>query len=359
MDLLKILCSIPTAPFAEDRVIAFVRQFAKDRSRLKLRSDAYGNLLLELPGKSRKCPRWVFTAHLDHPGFVAEKMIGERTLRCAFRGGVRKEYFVGSRVRFFDGDRETVGHIATVHTTGKDPYPDRATVAVPRSVAAESIGMWDVGPAKQRGRKLHSRVCDNLAGAAAVLTMLDRLHRKPTDSTIAVLLTRGEEEGFIGAIGAVKAETLLKPTNRLIVTECSAQQPYAKQGDGAIIRVGDRTSIFNSALTAFVTARATELSKKDKLLRFQRALMPGGTCEATVYDAYGYIAASVCVALGNYHNMDTAAKRIAPEYIDVTDWQAMVELFVTLASRAHTFEGGHQELKARLEKRFAKLQKLL
>ena len=32
--------------------------------------------------------------------------------------------------------------------------------------------------------------------------------------------------------------------------------------------------------------------------------MPGGTCEATVYDVYGFTAARICVALGNYHNMD-------------------------------------------------------
>jgi putative aminopeptidase FrvX len=203
MKLLETICSIPTAPFAEHHVIAFVKQFAKERPRLKLRSDASGNLLLELPGRSRKLPRWVFTAHLDHPGFVAQKMIDERTIQCAFRGGVRKEFFIGSCVRFFDGDRETVGRVASVHTTGKDPYPDRATVSVSRSIAPASIGMWDVGPAKLRGGKLHSRVCDNLAGAAAVLTLLDRLYRKRTESTIAVLLTRGEEEGFIGAIGAV------------------------------------------------------------------------------------------------------------------------------------------------------------
>jgi len=78
-----------------------------------------------------------------------------------------------------------------------------------------------------------------------------------------------------------------------------------------------------------------------------------------VYDAYGYTAASVCVALGNYHNMDVEAKRIAAEFIDVSDWQAMVELFVRLATVGHSFAGGHQELKGRLEKRFAKLRKLL
>jgi putative aminopeptidase FrvX len=358
MELLKTICSIPTAPFAEERVIAFVREFARAR-KLRVHSDAHGNLLLEVRGRSRSAARWVFTAHMDHPGFVAEKMIDQNTLRCAFRGGVRKEFFAGSRVRFFDDDREVVGRVESFHTTGKDPYPDRATVIVRRAVKPGCVGMWDVGPAKLSGRRLRSRVCDNLAGAAAILAVLDRLHRKPAKSTVAVLLTRGEEEGFIGAIGAVKSGGLLKPNDRVIVTECSAQQSYAKQGDGAIIRVGDRTSIFNSALTAFITARATELSKKRKPLRFQRALMPGGTCEATVYDAYGYIAASVCVALGNYHNMDNAAKRIAAEYIDVNDWQAMVELFVRLAGRGHTFEGGHQELKSRLEKRFARLEKLL
>jgi len=358
MELLKTICSIPAAPFAEERVIAFVKEFAKAR-KLRFTSDRHGNILLEVRGRSRSAARWVFTAHMDHPGFVAEKMLDQNTLRCAFRGGVRKEFFAGSRVRFFDADREIIGMVQSVHTTGKDPYPDRATLNVPRPVAVRSIGMWDVGPAKFNGRRLYSRVCDNLAGAAAILTMLDRLHRKPAESTVAVLLTRGEEAGFIGAIGAVKSGELLKPTDRLIVTECSAQQPYAKQGDGAIIRVGDRTSIFNSALTAFVTARATELSKNRKSLKFQRALMPGGTCEATVYDAYGYIAASVCVALGNYHNMDIAAKRIAAEYIDVNDWQAMVQLFEQLAARGHAFEGGHQELKSRLEKRFAKLEKLL
>src|SRR4029453_12836536 len=56
-------------------------------------------------------------------------------------------------------------------------------------------------------------------------------------------------------------------------------------------------------------------------------LMPGGTCEATVYDVYGFTAASICVALGNYHNMDTAKRRIGPEFIDVADWRNMVKLF--------------------------------
>src|SRR5439155_12123216 len=135
---------------------------------------------------------------------------------------------------------------------------------------------------------------------------LDVLHRSPTNTPVAVFLTRAEEEGFIGAVAAVLKPALLRKSDRIVAIECSAMQPYAPQGHGVIIRVGDKTSIFNSGLTYFLTQQAAALQKKSRSFKYQRALMPGGTCEATVYDAYGYTAAAVCVALGNYHNMDTA-----------------------------------------------------
>ena len=87
--------------------------------------------------------------------------------------------------------------------------------------------------------------------------------------------------------------------------------------------------------------------------------MPGGTCEATVYDAYGFRAASICVALGNYHNMDQAKRRIGPEYIDLADWDGMVKLFVRVAREGHTHEPGLKQLKQRVEKRFNALRHLL
>jgi len=101
------------------------------------------------------------------------------------------------------------------------------------------------------------------------------------------------------------------------------------------------------------------MAKADRRFAYQRALMPGGTCEATVYDAYGFTAASVCVALGNYHNMDAARKRIGPEYIDLADWRGMVKLFVRLARQGHAFEPVNVPLRERLQKRFEKLKPLL
>src|SRR5438309_1997885 len=76
---------------------------------------------------------------------------------------------------------------------------------------------------------------------------------------------------------------LLRKSDLLIAIETSAMQPYAKQGDGCVIRIGDRTSVFNSSISYFITEVAERLARKDKTFKHQRALMPGGTCEATVY----------------------------------------------------------------------------
>jgi len=360
MKLLQQLCSIPTAPFAEQYVVKFVEAFVTKRPALKLSRDRFGNLLIELKSRS-KMPRWIFAAHMDHPGFVATKMIDDKTLEAAFRGWVAIEYVQGARVRFFDDDRQIAGVVIEASADEYDrlTVPSRVRIRVKSPVKTGSPGMFDQGEGRIKGKRFFSRVCDDLAGAAAALTMLDQLHRKLPEAPIAVLLTRAEEEGFIGAIAASLHPELLRKNDRIIAIECSARQTYAPQGEGAIIRVGDKTSIFNSQLTYFLTEQAEALGKKDKAFKHQRALMPGGTCEATVYDVYGFTAASICVALGNYHNMDREKKKIGPEYIDTNDWLSMVKLFVAIARNGHLFEPGHGALKARVEKRFQTLKQFL
>jgi len=364
MKLLQQLCSVPTAPFAEQYVVRFVEAFVAARPGLKISRDRFGNLLIELKstGKNReRRPRWIFAAHMDHPGFVAGRMIDARHMEAVFRGWVAIEYVRGTKVRFFDGDKEIKGTVVEAHAENYDrlAVPSRVVVRVQKSVQSGSPGMFDQGEGRVRGKLFYSRVCDDLAGAAAALTMIDKLHRKPPAAPVAVLLTRAEEEGFIGAIAASQHPTLLRKTDRIVAIECSAQQPYAPQGAGAIIRVGDKSSVFNSQLTYFLTEQADLLAKKDKQFNYQRALMPGGTCEATVYDVYGFLASSICVALGNYHNMDRGKKKIGPEYIDTSDWQNMVKLFLAVARNAHTFEPGHGSLRAKVEKRFEALKQFL
>ena len=362
LTLLKQICSLPTAPFAESAVIAFVKKFVAARKKLTLESDAFGNQLISLKSPSN-LPRWVFTAHMDHPGFVAEKMLDAKTLRAHFRGWVKVEYVAGTKVRFFHGKKEITGKVIDCQVEDYDAraVPSSVTIRISAAVPPGSVGMFDQGVGRIAGKKFRSRACDDLAGLAAALAMLDELHaaKTPPPSPIAVLLTRAEEEGFIGCIATCENKTLLRDTDRVIAIETSSEQPAAPQGAGVIIRVGDRASIFNSALTYFLNTQAEALAKADKKFKSQRALMPGGVCEATVYDLWGHTAASLCVALGNYHNMDITKQKIAPEFIDVADWQNMVKLFVRLAQTGQDFDGTHSPLKARILGRYDRLKSLL
>lgn len=363
--ILQTLCAIPTAPFAEHYVSRYVERFVAQRPALRLRRDRFGNLLIELPGRTRG-PRWVFAAHMDHPGFVAGKMTDDRTLLADFRGWVRIDYVRGAKVRFFFDDaggatRQVTGSVIAAEPTEHDrlTVPGSVTLRVGAPVPPGAPGMFDAGEGTLGKKRFSGRVCDDLAGAAAALTMLDELIVDPPRTTVAVLLTRAEEEGFIGAIAAARNPQLLRKSDRIVAIETSALQPCAPQGQGAIIRVGDKASIFNSSLSYFLTQQAENLAESDKSFRFQRALMPGGTCEATVYDVYGYIAGSICVALGNYHNMNLRTGRIGPEYIDLSDWRNMTRLFVHLARGGHAFRPGHRPLRQRIEKRYNRLKQFL
>lgn len=360
LKILQETCAIPTAPFVEDRVVAYIEQFARKR-KLQVSKDVPGNVLVSL-GKPRKGQRrLVLTAHMDHPGLIAAEMMEKGLVKAHFRGGVLAEYVVGARVRFFDGDDEIGGTVLSVGgATEERPYPTSAVVKVSRDVLPRSPGMFDLTPGRVTHTHFHSRVCDDLAGVASALSALDTLRKKKLKVPFAVLFTRAEEVGFVGAIAAaMKPQLLRKADDLLVAIETSAEQPYAQQGNGVILRIGDRTSIFNSSFSAFIHDLCQAEAKRDKDFKFQRALMPGGTCESTVYDAYGYHAAAVCVPLGNYHNMDRKKQRIAAEYIHLGDYLNMVKLFLALAKSVHTYEPGHVVLKQRLEKRFRESEALL
>jgi endoglucanase len=146
---------------------------------------------------------------------------------------------------------------------------------------------------------------------------------------IRLLLTRAEEGGFIGAIAACKIGTI-PPRARLIALENSRSFAESPIGGGPIVRVGDATSTFDPDLTYRCGKIAQQLASADPSFKYQRKLMPGGTCEASAYQAYGYTATCLCLPLGNYHNMNQTTGRIDSEHISLTDYDGLVRLLVAI-----------------------------
>ena len=153
---------------------------------------------------------------------------------------------------------------------------------------------------------------------------------------VGVLLTRAEEVGFVGAIAAAKSRTVPEACF-LVCMETSSERINAKMGDGPILRVGDKASVFTPEVTAHCELVAKQLAESDKLFRYQRKLMDGGSCETTVFCAAGYEAGALCLPLGNYHNIGPGGKP-APEYISVSDLDSLVELLIACVKRRDEYD---------------------
>jgi len=363
--MLGDLLSLPTATFVESAVADHIRSICQRLPGVSLTADRYGNLLAHYRLRPRGVAPLVFSAHMDHPGFVALEMLDRHTLRAAFRGGVSDEYFPGARVWFSIPGRRirgTVRQVTRTRTLVRGPVtwkiPEEAMLRVSQAVPRNCPGMWDLPAAGERGGLVHGRDCDDIAGCAAMLELLQRLSRKRGRADVYCLFTRAEEVGFVGAIGAAKAGTVSKNWP-LIAIETSSELPHARIGDGPILRVGDRMSVFHPGVTAFCGRVAQQLARRRRTFQFQRKLMDGGACESTAFCAYGYLATGICLALGNYHNVDQARRKLACEYISLRDWRQMVDWFEALALDATGYRPDDPAIRDDLEKSFGRWRTLL
>ncbi len=369
--VLKEMLSLPTAPFVEQSVMKYVYRTCERLDSVQVSTDRWGNLLAFYspigPAQAApKRPPLVFSAHMDHPGFIALEPSRGKTLRAAFRGWVEPEYFTRAGVRFFDGRRWIRGRISKItkvakvyRMIGRSARPEEVEVRMQGEIPAGAPGMWDLPDPTLKGDRVHARGCDDIAGCAAMLALLERLAKKRAAAEVYCLFTRAEEVGFIGAIGAAKNGTA-PPHLPIIAIETSKALPNAPIGDGPVLRVGDKSSVFSPGLTQFCNRVALDLlHKRKKTFKYQRKLMDGGTCESTAFCSYGYTATGVCVALGNYHNMDTDKKRIASEVISLSDWKAMVDWFEALVLDEQGFQAEDGSVQKGLEERFAMWEPLL
>ncbi len=302
--LTRSLLSQPTAPFHEGLVRTEIRSHLEKLRYVTLQEDSFGNLIARY-NRGNVRPKFAFSVHMDHPGWVQKP--GAEPGEMTFLGGIKKEFL------------------------------DKGTVQ-----SYGEFGMWNLPAYDVKDDKIYGRACDDLIGCAAMVAMLCDLDEEAVNASVMVVFTRAEEVGFIGAIHLARSRFLPKNITVLSI-ETSAEKPPAKIGGGPIIRVGDRSSIFD----AEVTLQLTLLAKKKKILH-QRCLMTGGTCEGTAYQNFGFRTGALCVALANYHNCSPSTQ-IVREYVSYSDYVGLIELCKAIVSEPTLPNTFHKDLRRDLE----------
>jgi endoglucanase len=359
------LTQTPTAAGREGRVIQWIEAWAQKRPEIGLSRDPAGNVVVALTGAPAALrPVWI-TAHLDHPAFVVERVVGPATVLLSFRGGVMEDYFMDGGVVVHDCARGR--HAARLCGKAEGPcaafsyHLADAEHDFGQDVRPGNVATWDLPPAFARDGNIYTHACDDLAAVAAAVSALDVMRRafavgeEFPGGVPSLLFTRAEEIGFIGAIAACRHGTIPKRA-RVINLENSRSFEDSPIGGGPIVRVGDRLSVFSPNLTAAVAKCAENIaggpaaptasqkqSEVNQGWKWQRKLMAGGACESTVFCAAGYEATCVCLPLGNYHNMadlaavqagtNTEPPKVGPEFVSLADYRGLVDLLVECGTR--------------------------
>jgi endoglucanase len=334
--------SRPAVPYHEHAVRAQVERLCAEHG-LKAKRDRFGNVLVRLQTPSRRRPL-VLAAHMDHPGFEIVRPLSATKWLARFRGGVADRYFRrGTPVRLLpSGTKAILGR-----RRGADRTFEVSAKIPPRT--SPQFAVWELEDFAVRGHLIHGRACDDLIGVASVLAALIELNRSRARVNVIGVISRAEEVGFNGAL-AVAASGGIPKDSLIISLETSRELPGVKMGGGVILRVGDRTSIFDPEATRFLAEVAANLRRTRRGFTFQRGLMSGGTCEATAYQEFGFQTAAVCVALGNYHNC-AERRKIAAEYVSIPDALGMIELLAAAARAMPRYKA----LVARLPRRLRNL----
>lgn len=342
----RILCELagrlmqhPAVPYHEHAVREEVQKICKGND-LRFELDRYGNLLVRLQTSKKQRP-FVMAAHMDHPGFEVVRNKGNSSRRVRFQGGVPDQYFrEGIKIRLMPG------HIPAKlgKRVGKNL---EFAIDVSRPLDGHpAFAVWELEDFRASDL-IVGRACDDLIGVASILATMIELKKARARVNVIGVISRAEEIGFRGVLALTKTKHL--PRNSLVISlETSRELPGVKMGEGVILRVGDRTSVFNSDAMRFLAEVAGELRSRRKDFKFQRGLMAGGTCEATAFQEFGFQTGAVCIALGNYHNCSPNGK-IRAEYVSVADACRMVDLLVNAAKQMPNFATLVSKLPKRLK----------
>jgi putative aminopeptidase FrvX len=342
-ELLKLARSVlsqPTAPYHEYAVRDFVLEHVRKLG-LPVELDRAGNVIARYSRGTKGMPL-VYVAHMDHPGFEA---LGQK--RAEFLGGVPKQLFAGGKVRFFCD-----GKIVRARITRLDDsrWPKRKIVKLVsrNEIRAGHFGMWDLPSFRVHRGHIHATAIDDVLSVAVVLATLTEAVRRKLRTHIWGAFTRAEEVGFAGAVALAKSGKI--PAESVVISmEMSKERPWAKIGDGPVVRTGDRMSSFNTNAIFFLQETAASCAKQKPTFRSQRCLMDGGTCEATAFSAFGYAVAGLCLPLGNYHNIGSRGTARA-EYVSVTDLEQLLELTIAAAANWPRYKKLTGSFRSRVEK---------
>jgi putative aminopeptidase FrvX len=275
-----------------------------------------------------------FAAHTDHPAFeITEARGGEGRARVL--GGFRQRMFPNDIpvTVLEDAGEASFRAVLLDPQTSVDAMHNSTVVCrirADRDLRAGQFAVFDMPGVDLVGDEIRMRAADDLAGCALIVCALLVLREDDRPHDVHAIFTRAEETGLYGA--RLAAEDGLIPGDAFVVSvEASRAMPGAEAGKGVVVRAGDLHNTFSNEAERYLRVARERLA--DAGVQTQRALLVGGTCEASAFVRLGWTATGMALPNVNYHNAGPDGG-FAPEIVRLSDLASGIALAVEAAVAA-------------------------
>ena len=332
LSVLQHVALPPTAPYHEWGVLDAIRG-ELERGGIPTRTDAFGQVHARVSGGAPK-RALIFAAHTDHPAFEVIEASGA-TGKARVLGGFRQRVFPPDVAVTVHQDAGGTSFAATLSdpVTDIEPLHNSTTVCrirAERPLAVGQFAVLDLPAADVAGDEIRMRAADDLAGCALIVAVLLALRTERSPHDVRAIFTRAEETGLYGA--RLAAEDGLLPRDAYVVSvEASRALPGAEAGKGIVVRAGDFHNTFSNEAERYLRVARERLAEHG--IPTQRALLIGGTCEASSFVRLGWEATGIALPNVNYHNAAPDGG-FAPEIVRLGDLLSGIALGVEAAIAA-------------------------
>lgn len=346
IELIERLCSLFGPSGCEENVAEFIAEQIADCAD-SIHTDRLGSLIARIGSGDESRGRLMISAHMDEVGFMVNEISDDGYLKFDTLGGIDASVLCGKRVTVGDENNKIAGVIASKAIHHK-PREERLNTT-PISSMYIDVGLsskddvrkyLDVGAYGtfesefirfgKDGKKIKAKALDDRLGCALMIEAMRAIYpeREKLPIDVYFCFTVREE---IGISGAQVAANTIKPDFALVLETTAISDiagvpesaRVALQGEGGVISLMDRSTIYDRELVGF----ALDVAKKNDIKAQIKKYVSGGNDSAHIHKSgvgvrtlalsapTRYLHSPACVIdINDYHSMLSLVKAMLREW---------------------------------------------
>lgn len=288
------ILSQPTAPSKESWIKSKCKTFCIQNN-INFFDDSFGNLWLNASSVTDiNSKKYIFVAHMDHPGIVIEKSMNNQAIGSWYGGSPQSVKSLPVTL-FSDSKQKIKKEGRIIAETLKDNNVNKVLIQLSENVDVTGYGACISTLENGYEIRNHFIVGERLDDLISVCALLEILKN---NGNFAVMLTREEEIGLLGAVFDASQQFISKD---VIIVSIDVTEPIHSEtplGKGMIIRYGDN----QTALGYPLIHNLEEIARSHKDIKWQVLGTSEGVAELTSFAKYGYRVGALGIPVLNMHN---------------------------------------------------------